>query len=74
MEFGAREVAAEAPVVLLAAPEMAPEAELARESATELELEPMMELAKALEIAPLSRWVLSFQPWVSFAAADLLTW
>ncbi|RVW93794.1 hypothetical protein CK203_043452 [Vitis vinifera] len=47
MEFGAREVAAEAPVVLLAAPEMAPEAELARESARELELEP----ARALEIA-----------------------
>ena len=47
MEFGAREVAAEAPMVLLAAPEMASEAELARESTRELELEP----AKALEIA-----------------------
>ena len=70
MEFGAREVAAEAPVVLLAAPEMAPEAELARESARELELEP----ARALEIAQSSQWVMSFQPWVSFAVADPLTW
>ena len=74
MEFRAREVATEAPVLLLAAPEMAPTTELAWESATELELEPMMEFAKALEIAPLSRWVLSFQPWVSFAVADPLTW
>ena len=70
MEFGAREVAAEAPVVLLAASEMAPEAELARESARELELEPAM----ALEIAQSSQWVLSFQPLASFAVADLLTW
>ena len=66
MEFGAREVAAKAPVVLLAAPEMAPEAELARE----LELEP----ARALEISQSSQWVLSFQPWVSFVVADPLTW
>ena len=70
MEFGAQEVAAEAPVVLLAASEMAPEAELARESARELELEPAM----ALEIAQSSQWVLSFQPLASFAVADLLTW
>ena len=70
MEFGAREVAAEAPVVLLAALEMAPKMELARELARELELEPAM----ALEIAPSSRWVLSFQLWVSFAVADPLTW
>ena len=33
-----------------------------------------MELAKALEIAPSNRWVLSSLPWVSFAMADLLTW
>ena len=74
MEFGAREVAVEAPMVLLAAPEMAPEAELARESARELELEPVMELVKALEIAQSNRWVLSSPPWVSSAMADLLTW
>ena len=47
MEFGAREVAAEAPVVLLAVPEMALKMELATELARELELEP----AKVLEIA-----------------------
>ena len=74
MEFGAQEVAAEAPVLLIAAPEMAPEMELARDSARELELEPMMELVKALEIAQSNRWVLSSAPWVSFAVADPLTW
>ncbi|KAL6329556.1 hypothetical protein AAG906_022133 [Vitis piasezkii] len=35
---------------------------------------PEMEPAKALEIAQSSQWVLSFQPLVSFAVADLLTW
>ena len=62
-------MAAEAPVVLLAAPEMAPEAELARESARELELEP----ARALEIAQSSQWVLSFHPLAFSAAAGPLT-
>ena len=47
MEFGAREVALEAPEIFLAAPEM----ELVGDSARELELEPVMELVKALEIA-----------------------
>ena len=70
MEFGAREVAAEAPVVLLAEPEMAPEMELERI----LERIPEMKPAKALEIVQSSQWVLSFQPWVSFAVADPLTW
>ena len=70
MEFGAREVAAEAHMVLLAAPDMAPKAELARELARELEMEP----AKALEIAQSGQWVLSFQPLASFVVADLLTW
>ena len=55
LEFGAREVALEAPEILLAAPEMAPAMELARGSARELEttleFEPVMELVKALEIA-----------------------
>ena len=78
MEFRAREVATEAPVLLLAAPEMAPTTELAWESARELEtaleLEPVMELVKALEIAQLGQWVLSFQPLASFAVADPLTW
>ena len=66
MEFGAREVAAKAPVVLLAAPEI----ELARE----LELEPVMESTKVLVTAQSNRWVLSSQPWVSFVVADPLTW
>ena len=56
MEFGALEVAFEAPKLLLAALEMALATELARISEMELELEPVM----ALEIAPSSRWVLSF--------------
>ena len=64
MEFGAREVALEAPVVLLVAPEMA------WELATELARIP----EKALEIAQSGQWVLSFQPWVSFAVTDPLTW
>ena len=63
-------MAAEVPVALLTAPEMAPEMELARI----LEKIPEMKPTKALEIAPSSRWVLSFQPWVSFAVADPLTW
>ena len=62
MDFGAREMAAEAPEALLAAPEMAPEMELE------------MELARVLGTAPLNQWVLSFQPWLSFAVADPLTW
>ena len=70
MEFGALEVAFEAPKLLLAALEMALATELARISEMELELEPVM----ALEIAPSSRWVLSFQPWVSSTAADPLIW
>ena len=66
-------MALEALEILLAAPEMAWVSEVAWESVRELELEPVMELTKALEIAPSSRWVLSFQPWVSSAVADPLT-
>ena len=62
MEFGAWEVALEAPEIFLAAPEMVPATELARIP------------EKALEIAQSGQWVLSFQPWVSFVIADLLTW
>ena len=74
MEFGAREVALDALEIFLAAPKMAPATELAWESARELELEPVMELVKALEIAQSNRWVLSSSPWVSFAVAAPLTW
>ena len=62
MEFGVREVTAEAPEVLLAVPEMTPEMEL------------VMELVRVLGTAPLNQWALSFQPWLSFAVADPLTW
>ena len=62
MDFGAREVVAEAPQALLAAPEMAPEMELEMES------------ARVMGTAPLNQWALSFQPWLSFAVVVLLTW
>ena len=59
MEFGAREVALEALVVLLAAPEMALATELARIPERILEKKlariPEMEPAKTLEIDPSSR-------------------
>nr|CAN72010.1 hypothetical protein VITISV_017065 [Vitis vinifera] len=77
LEFGAQEVALEAPEIFIAAPEMVPAMQLAgnsaRELETALEFEPMMELGKALEIAQSNRWVLSSPPWVSFAMAYLLT-
>ena len=74
MEFGAQEVALEAPEIFLAAPEMVPATELAWESARELETTLELELVKALEIAQSNRWVLSSPPWASFAATDLPTW
>ena len=78
MEFRALEVALEAPEIFLAAPEMAPEMELARIPERILERKlariPEMESTKALEIAQSGQWVLSFQPLASFAVADLLTW
>ena len=55
MEFGAQEVALEAPEIFHVAPKMVPATELSWESARELEtaleLESVMELVKALEIA-----------------------
>ena len=66
LEFGAREVALEAPEIFLAAPEMVPAMELAgdlvKEPVMALEFEPVMELKKALEIAQSNRWVLSSPP------------
>ena len=62
MDFGVREVVAEASQALLAAPEMAPE--------MELEMEP----TRVLGTASLNQWALSFQPWLSFAVTDPLTW
>ena len=77
LEFGAQEVALEAPEIFLGVPEMVPAMELARDSAREpettLEFEPVLELGKALEIAQSNRWVLSSPPWVSSTMADRLT-
>ena len=74
LQFGALEVALEAPEIFLAAPEMVPAMELvgdlAREPATTLEFEPVM----ALGIAQSNRWVLSSQPLASFVMVDLRTW
>ena len=66
MVLEAPELLLAAPEILLAVPEMVP--------ARKLELEPVMESAKALVTAQSNRWVLSSQPWASFAVADLLTW
>ena len=78
MEFGAREVALEAPEIFLAAPEMAPTTELAKIPEKILEMKlvriPEMEPVMALGTAQSNRWVLSSQPLASFAVADLLTW
>ena len=77
LEFGALELALEAPELFLGVPEMVPAMELAGDSAREpettLEFEPVMELGKALEIAQSNRWVLSSPPWVSSTMADRLT-
>ena len=86
LQFGALEVALEAPEIFLAAPEMVPAMELAgdstREPVTALEFEPVKDLVKISEMKPVAalgtaqsnRWVLSSQPLASFAVADLLTW
>ena len=86
LEFGAREVALEAPKIFLAAPEMVPALELAGDSAREpvmaLEFEPVKDLVKIPEIEPVmdlgiaqsNRWVLSSQPLASFVMVDLRTW
>ena len=50
-EFGARGVVLEVPEILLAAPEMASEMELARDSARELEMVLELELVMKLAIA-----------------------
>ena len=55
-------MAPEAPDALLVALEMEPKMALE------------MEVVKVLGTTPLSQWALSFQPWLSFAGADPLTW
>ena len=82
LEFGAREVAFEAPEIFLAAPEMVPATELARELELQLEMdlvripeiESVMALGIAQGIAQSNRWVLCSQPLASFVMVDLRTW
>ena len=78
LEFGALELALEAPELFLGVPEMVPAMELAGDSAREpetaLEIEPAMELERALESAQSNRWVLCSQPLASFVMVDLRTW
>ena len=73
LQFGALELALEAPELFLGVPEMVPAMELAgglaREPVTALEFEPV----KDLGIAQSNRLVLSSQPWVSSSMADRLT-
>ena len=77
LEFEALELALEAPELFLGVPEMVPAMELAgdsaREPATALEFEPVMDLGIAQGIAQSNRLVLSSQPWVSSSMADRLT-
>ena len=61
MEFGVQKVAAGAPEAVLAASELAPEVAVERA------------LVREPGIALLSRWALSFQPWLSFAGDGPLT-
>ena len=82
LEFGVREVALEAPEIFLAAPEMVPATELARELELQMEkdlvripeIEPVMALGIAQGIAQSNRWVLSSRPLASFVMVDLRTW
>ena len=70
LEFGAQEVALEAPKIFLGVPEMVPAMELARELELQLvkdlaripEIEPVMALGISQGIAQSYRWVLSSQP------------
>ena len=66
LQFGALELALEAPELFLGVPEMVPAMELAgdsaREPATALEFEPVMDLGIAQGIAQSNRLVQSSQP------------
>ena len=89
LQFGALELALEAPGLFLRVPEMVPAMELelllvrelAREPVTALEFVPVKDLVKIPEIEPVlalgiaqsNRLVQSSQPWVSSSMADRLT-
>ena len=78
LQFGALELALEAPELFLGMPEMVPAMELelllvrelAREPVTALEFEPVKDLGTAQS----NRLVQSSQPWLSSSMADHLTW
>ena len=89
LQFGALELALEAPELFLGVPEVVPAMklellqvrELAREPVTALEFEQVKDLVKIPEIEPVmglgiaqsNQLVLSSQPWVSSSMADRLT-
>lgn len=81
LQFGALELALEAPELFLGVPEMVPAMELelvqvrelAREPVTALEFEPVKDLVISQGIAQSNQLVQSSQPWVSSSMADHLT-
>ena len=82
LQFGALELALEAPELFLGVPEMVPATklellqvrELAREPVTALEFVPVKDLVISQGIAQSNRLVQSSQPWLSSSMADHLTW
>ena len=81
LQFGALELALEAPELFLGVPEMVPAMELelllvrelARLPVTALEFVPVKDLVISQGIAQSNQLVLSSQPWVSSSMADRLT-
>nr|CAN74025.1 hypothetical protein VITISV_021522 [Vitis vinifera] len=82
LQFGALELALEAPELFLGVPEMVPAMELellqvrelAREPVTALEFVPVKDLVISQGIAQSNQLVQSSQPWFSSSMADHLTW
>ena len=77
LQFGALELALEAPELFLGVPEMVPamelELQLVRELAKIPEIEPVLALGISQGIAQSNQLVQSSQPWVSSSMADRLT-
>ena len=82
LQFGALELALEAPELFLGVPEMVPAMELelllvrelAREPVMALEFVPVKDLVISQGIAQSNQLVQSSQPWFSSSMADHLTW
>ena len=82
LQFGALELALEAPELFLGGPEMVPAMELelllvrelAREPVTTLEFVPVKDLEISQGIAQSNQLVQSSLPWASSSMADRLTW